>query len=496
MSVIGGRGSINDELINGCDVKAMITGMPERKPSIADSAYGSSEDLLSTSLDYLASDLSAEPENDVIACPGWSSLDEEEGLFDFEAEAVPTEEDAVRQIPLLKDTKELIEFWKYPCEHHIVETRDGFMLGLYRIPNPQHGPTAFSAIPPYERPPVIIWHGLYIQSAAFVSSPAGPTGNLAFVLADAGFDVWLANSRGTVSSRRHRHWQSPEEAMFHSQYWKYVGLDEMAKFDVPAVVNYVCETTGWNKVAYLGYSQGTAQMFMSLSVSEEMNEKVAIFVGLAPALKPKPISNETINALTRRFTPSVLYGLGIWSFLPPAEWLRPMLPSDMYAQIVHNALIILTGWSCDKWKRSWWPALYMHLFGGGSVRNVVHWFRIITEQTFTPYEHEIAPHHLRLISPTQEEQQRTTTAIQTFAPKRTGPCSYPTHHIKTRVDLFCGAEDTISDPDVFKTALPKASIKIIDNYQHMDFLWDPAAKEAVWNDVISAIRETMDLVNV
>ena len=32
---------------------------------------------------------------------------------------------------------ELIEYWNYPCEEHQVDTADGYILGLHRIPDVQ-----------------------------------------------------------------------------------------------------------------------------------------------------------------------------------------------------------------------------------------------------------------------------------------------------------------------------------------------------------------------
>ncbi|KAI9100356.1 Alpha/Beta hydrolase protein [Phlyctochytrium arcticum] len=393
------------------------------------------------------------------------------------------------------DTKACIEYWKYPCETHTTETRDGYRLGLHRIPNPQFGSTAYSYPPPYERPPIIIWHGLFIQSGAFVCSPGGPTTNLAFVLADAGFDVWLANSRGSVYSRHHAHLPSAEEHMFQSKYWKYVGMDEMAKFDVPAVVKYVCQMTGWSKVGYLGYSQGTAQMFMSLSLSEEMNERVACFVAMAPAMRPRAIS-KPVFALADRFSPAILYGLGWWSFLPLAEWLRRFAHSEHYSHIIHNSLQLLLGWNCTRWPAAWRPALYSHLFGGGSVRNVVHWFEIMTKQTFGPYEHERAPHYLANGTGMHPPLATSGTIdIDTFAPANTGPCAYPTKHIRTKMVLFSGTKDEISEPEYLRRVLPEATtIKQVDGFGHMDFLWDPTAKERVWDDIVLTLREAMEPV--
>ncbi|KAI8825840.1 Alpha/Beta hydrolase protein [Fimicolochytrium jonesii] len=390
----------------------------------------------------------------------------------------PTTEQAIKSIPNLHSAQDLIEFWKYPGEAHSVETKDGYILGLYRIPNPQHGFTAYTAPTPYKRPPVIIWHGLCISSNAFLCSPGGTDTNLALYLASEGFDVWLANSRGSRASRRHAKMPSPDEIMFHSKYWKYVGMDEMAKFDVPAVVDYVIAATGWKKVGYVGFSQGTAQMFMSLSMSEEMNSKIAFFAALAPAMKPKgmrrpKIANRVLTRLTS-YSPSLLFVMGCWSALPTAEWLRGRLFNKGYAQVIHSSLEVLMGWKNNKFPKEWWPALYMHLFAGGSVRNIVHWFQIITEQNFAPYDHEIAPHHLlpshssSRSKPPSLAGATLTHSIPTFAPTRTGPCPYPTQHITVPMRLFCGTEDNISaEPAVFKQSLPEARIETVEGYEHM-----------------------------
>ncbi|KAI8904179.1 Alpha/Beta hydrolase protein [Powellomyces hirtus] len=415
---------------------------------------------------------------------------------------VPTESEAITKIPGIPNTGALIEFWGYPCEKHEVQTKDGYVLTLFRIPNPQGGMTAYTAPVPYRRPPVILWHGLCINSAAFCCSPGGVDKNLALYLADEGFDVWLANSRGSFMSRKHAHWPSAEEIMFHSRYWAYVGMDEMAKFDVPAVVDHVLRVTQWSKVGYIGYSQGTTKMFMSLSLSEEMNEKIAVFVGLAPAMKPKPVANAALSGLTTSFSPSALFlALGCWSALPHAEWVRVRVFADMYGRIIHNSIQWLLGWQNDKYPREWWPALYRHLYGGGSVRNIVHWFQIITEQTFTPYDHERAPHSLPPIgappntstgSSSTHHSAHTSSHIQTYAPKRIGPCPYPTHHITTPMHLFCGENDNISDNPHYNTAFgPNARVTIVPDYEHMDFLWAPNAKDAVWSSVVDALGEAM-----
>ncbi|KAJ3180311.1 cholesterol esterase [Geranomyces variabilis] len=409
---------------------------------------------------------------------------------------VPSEAEAAARIPYILDAKLLIEYWRYPCESHTVQTLDGYLLTMHRIPNPQHGFTSYSAPTPYARPPVVLWHGLCINSAAFVCSPGGTETNLALFLASEGFDVWLANGRGSMASRKHAHLPSADEIMFHSKYWASCGMDEMAKFDVPAVVNYVLRTTGWSKVGYVGFSQGTAQLFMNLSLSEEMNEKIAVFVGLAPALKPKPVVNVVLNTATRVLGPSILFGLGCWSALPPAEWMRSHVMSYLYARIIHHSIFGLLGWKNDKFPVSWWPAMYTHLYGGGSVRNIVHWFKIMTEQTFTPYDHERAPHALPTPSsstaPDDRLHKHASGNIRTFAPERIGPCPYPTHHITTPMRLFCGGNDNISVNAHYTTAFgPNAQVSVVQDYEHMDLIWAPDARTRVWDDIVETLTHAM-----
>ena len=60
----------------------------------------------------------------------------------------------------------------------------------------------------------------------------------------------------------------------------------MGLYDTPAVIDYIIEQTDQPKVAYIGHSQGTTQMFYALAENEAYyKDKLSIFVALAPVTK-------------------------------------------------------------------------------------------------------------------------------------------------------------------------------------------------------------------
>ena len=80
---------------------------------------------------------------------------------------------------------------------------------------------------------VLLQHGLLDSSAAWVLNE--PPQSLGFILADAGYSVWLGNSRGNAFSRNHTG-LDPGRAPFWDFSW-----DDMAAYDMPAVVDYVLQ---------------------------------------------------------------------------------------------------------------------------------------------------------------------------------------------------------------------------------------------------------------
>ena len=67
---------------------------------------------------------------------------------------------------------------------------------------------------------------------------------------------------------------------------------EMTAYDVPAFINFVLEKTKYEKLTWIGHSQGSTQMFYGLSDQSPINlrDKVNLMIALAPVTQIKHIN--------------------------------------------------------------------------------------------------------------------------------------------------------------------------------------------------------------
>ncbi|XP_074340629.1 triacylglycerol lipase 2-like isoform X2 [Apium graveolens] len=130
----------------------------------------------------------------------------------------------------------------YKCEDYDVITEDGYILRLFRF---REGRTKKSQIKMKQS--VLLQHGLLVDGQSwFALSHADQC--LPLILVEQGYDVWIANTRGTMYSRQH-----VSSKLTSSDYWDFT-FSEMGKYDLPANLNFVYQQTG-QKVHYIGHSQ-------------------------------------------------------------------------------------------------------------------------------------------------------------------------------------------------------------------------------------------------
>jgi len=106
------------------------------------------------------------------------------------------------------------------------------------------------------------------------------------VLAEAGYDVWMGNNRGTRFSPDHA---DPNISKF--DYWQF-DWEDMGLKDDTAVIDYILSNNGADQITYVGHSEGTAQILAaSTLIPEYFNSKIKACVLLAPPAAVSHIDN-------------------------------------------------------------------------------------------------------------------------------------------------------------------------------------------------------------
>lgn len=59
-------------------------------------------------------------------------------------------------------------------------------------------------------------------------------------------------------------------------------FQEMAEYDIPAMLEHALNVSGQTQLFYIGHSQGTLVGFTGFSANPELAKKVKLFIALAP----------------------------------------------------------------------------------------------------------------------------------------------------------------------------------------------------------------------
>jgi lysosomal acid lipase/cholesteryl ester hydrolase len=140
------------------------------------------------------------------------------------------------------DFTQMARVYGFASESHTVNTSDGYILTVFRIPY-GNGETEWVD----QRQPILLIHGLFSGADSFVIN--GDEGSIAFYLANQGYDVWAINLRGNYYSRRHIS-LDPEEIDF----WDYDMRDHY--YDFSATIEYILQETGYESLSVVGHSHG------------------------------------------------------------------------------------------------------------------------------------------------------------------------------------------------------------------------------------------------
>lgn len=236
---------------------------------------------------------------------------------------------------------------------------------------------------------VFLQHGLLGSSYDWVVT--GPENGLAYLLADAGFDVWMGNARGNTYSRAHVYLPTKPS----SPYWDF-SFHEMAVYDLPAVFEYILNVTGAPFLHYVGHSMGTTMFFALASVKPEVaSSRVASMHALAPVAFVRHIKSPLrLLAPQVKRVQFLVHWLGLGEFLPQnfiIKWLTKWGCEKLKIEeeICENFIFVLCGFDKQQFNDSLLPALLSHTPAGASTQTILHYAQMILSGQFRQYDYGI-----------------------------------------------------------------------------------------------------------
>ncbi|TBU35159.1 triacylglycerol lipase [Dichomitus squalens] len=381
------------------------------------------------------------------------------------------EQRLAERIRRAEDFQRLCEIFGYQHEEHVVLTKDGYLLGLHRLPA-KRGEDREKLGTSTGKPVVYLHHGLLMNSEVWICLTS-PERSLAFTLVELGFDVWLGNNRGNKYSKKSIH-HNPNSTKF----WDY-SMDDFAWHDIPDSIEYILRVTKEESLSYVGFSQGTAQAFAALSIHPPLNEKINVFIALAPAMSPAGLAASVVDSLMKASPTLVFLIFGRKSIMSSVPGWQSLLYPPLFAASIAVSLRWLFNWHCRNIGPLQRLAAFAHLYSSASVKSVVHWFQIMRNAKFQMFDDDVQ----RVIRIRRAPRPAGVTA---YAPAR-----FPTRNIVSPIVLLYGDGDSLVDIDAMLHELPKRNTRVrrLHGYEHLDVIWGDAVHTDVIPHVVSALRE-------
>ncbi|EDX05787.1 GD24350, partial [Drosophila simulans] len=363
----------------------------------------------------------------------------------------------------------------YPVEEHTVITYDDYILTIYRIPS---SPNRSHLNRAGRRAVVFLQHGILSASDDWIIN--GPEASLAYMLADAGYDVWLGNARGNTYSRQHKHIH-PDSSDFWRFSWHEIGV-----YDLAAMLDYALAKSQSSSLHFVAHSQGTTAFFVLMSSLPLYNEKLRSVHLLAPIAYMR-YHSFILSKLGGIFlgTPSFLSWVLSSMELLPITNLQKLIcehicaSSSMFNFLCSGLLDFIGGWGTRHLNQTLLPDVCATHPAGASSSQVIHYLQLYRSGDFRQYDHGRELNEIIYQQPT--------------------PPSYNVQYIKSCVDMYYSENDyiendymsAVGDVKYLASLLPCAQLYRIPfgDWNHYDFLWSNNVKEVINNKIIQKMRK-------
>lgn len=290
--------------------------------------------------------------------------------------------------------QELVQFHGYNCEEHEILTNDGYTLKAFKL-----GMTVLlSKTKIKQRYICYFQHGLLDSSDAWVCNTKSK--NLPYIMLELGFVVWIGNSRGNKYCKAHTN-LDPLSEKDQFKFFDY-SFDEMGKFDLPAIFDYITKFESLtNKsqydyssksIIYFGHSQGCASFLAGACLEEDyFKQKVFIAVLLAPACRIINLESSLVKMLDKLDIDKKLNKEKIYEVLPLQPKLQSITNSlnSWTPTLFYSLIEELSDEQC--WVNS--PdriKVYLsHFPSGTSLKSILHYKQMLRAGKFESFDYKM-----------------------------------------------------------------------------------------------------------
>ncbi|KAL0273383.1 UNVERIFIED_CONTAM: hypothetical protein PYX00_006061 [Menopon gallinae] len=364
---------------------------------------------------------------------------------------------------IAKKTGDFIEAFGYGVEIHEIVTEDGYIVTLHRVVM-QSGESSHG-------PAVLIQHGIAGSSILWVLIQER---SLPFVLARAGYDVWLLDTRGNSYSKKHLYLRSADQ-----EYWRY-SFHEQGVFDLAAATDYVRKVTGQGKIFYIGHSRGTTMAFALLSTRPEYNEKFHLLSLYAPITYIRNVANPIVKLMFSDTVLPKLKGLvnSLQARIVPgssdsAIQFREIL-CNRTQTVCMDIIFSFSGYDYDLLNKTMIPIYFSHYPEGGAIQEYLHYLQIGNTDEFRQFDY----------GPVKNMELYGSDT----------PPLYDLERITAPLSLHYSDNDLLVNPHDFGHLVSqlKSVVRIIrvpfKKFSHTDFNWATEADRYVYEPTIELMN--------
>ncbi|XP_034518283.1 lipase member N isoform X2 [Ailuropoda melanoleuca] len=278
----------------------------------------------------------------------------------------------------------------------------------------------------------------------------------------------MGNSRGNTWSRRHRTLSVTEE-----KFWAF-SFDEMAKYDLPGIIDFIVNKTGQEKLYFIGHSLGTTIGFVAFSTMPELAQRIKMNFALGPVVSFKyPTGIFTSFFLLPNSIIKGVFGTkGV--FLKTGKVSALKICNNKILWVICSELMSLWAGSNKKNMNMSRMDVYMsHAPTGSSMRNILHIKQLYGSDEFRAYDWGSEAENMN-----HYNQSR--------------PPLYDLTAMKVPTAMWAGGNDVLVTLQDVARVIPQIRnlryFDLLPDWNHFDFIWGLDAPQRLYSKIIALMK--------